>query len=77
MNYTDKNYYDLYKELNSTQSLIDKLKSMILSYFSETVTTSSFTRGCNKFIMEESRLDGKDYQGILGWINELNRNHSI
>lgn len=41
------------------------------------VTTSSFTRGCNKFIMEESRLDGKDYQGILGWINEINKNHAI
>lgn len=76
MNYTDKNYYDLYKELNLTQSLIDKLKPSIPRNFSQIVTTSSFTRGCNKFIMEESRLDGKGYQGILGWINEINKDHA-
>lgn len=37
------------------------------------VTTSTFTKGCHDFILAESRLDGKDYNGILGWINELNK----
>lgn len=37
------------------------------------VTTSTFTKGSKKFILAESRLDGKDYDGILGWINELNK----
>ncbi len=37
------------------------------------VTTSTFTKGSNDFILSEARLDGKDYDGILGWINELNK----
>ena len=36
------------------------------------VTTSTFTKGAKEFILSESRLDGKDYDGILGWIDELN-----
>jgi restriction endonuclease Mrr len=35
------------------------------------VTTSTFTKGSKEFILSESRLDGKDYDGILGWIDEL------
>lgn len=35
------------------------------------VTTSTFTKGCEKFILAESRLDGKDYDDIVGWISEL------
>lgn len=37
------------------------------------VTTSTFTKGSKQFILSESRLDGKDYDGILGWIDELNK----
>ncbi|MDH5178276.1 MAG: restriction endonuclease [Gammaproteobacteria bacterium] len=37
------------------------------------VTTSTFTKGSKEFIIAESRLDGKDYDGILGWIDELNK----
>jgi restriction endonuclease Mrr len=37
------------------------------------VTTSTFTKGSNDFILSEARLDGKDYDGILGWIDELNK----
>lgn len=33
------------------------------------VTTSTFTKGSKEFILSESRLDGKDYDGILGWID--------
>jgi hypothetical protein len=35
------------------------------------VTTSQFTKGCKDLIMSDCRLDGKDYDGILGWISEL------
>ena len=38
------------------------------------VTTSTFTKGSKEFILSESRLDGKDYDGILGWIDELKKN---
>jgi len=34
------------------------------------VTTSTFTAGAKKLIMSECRLDGKDYDGIIGWVSE-------
>lgn len=37
------------------------------------VTTSTFTKGAKEFILSECRLDGKDYEGILGWIDELKK----
>lgn len=37
------------------------------------VTTSTFTKGSREFILSEARLDGKDYDGILGWIDELKK----
>jgi len=37
------------------------------------VTTSTFTKGCKEFIVAESRLDGKDYDGVLGWVDELRK----
>lgn len=37
------------------------------------VTTSTFTRGSKDFILSETRLDGKDYDGILGWIDEIHK----
>ena len=37
------------------------------------VTTSTFTKGSREFILSESRLDGKDYDGILGGIDELKK----
>jgi restriction system protein len=36
------------------------------------VTTSRFTQGCKDLIASECRLDGKDYDGIVGWVNQLN-----
>lgn len=38
------------------------------------VTTSTFTKGCRNLILSDCRLDGKDYYGILGWIDEINKN---
>ncbi|MCD6565094.1 MAG: restriction endonuclease [Bacteroidales bacterium] len=37
------------------------------------VTTSTFTKGSKEFILSEARLDGKDYDGILGWIEEMKK----
>jgi restriction endonuclease Mrr len=37
------------------------------------VTTSSFTRGARDLILSDCRLDGKDYDGIIGWVHELGR----
>lgn len=37
------------------------------------VTTSKFTKGCKDLIMSECRLDGKDYNGLLGWVGELKK----
>lgn len=34
------------------------------------VTTSRFTRATTKFILTEPRLDGKDYDGLVGWLHE-------
>lgn len=34
------------------------------------VTTSTFTAGTKKLIMSECRLDGKDYNGIIGWVSD-------
>lgn len=37
------------------------------------VTTSTFTQGSREFILSEARLDGKDYDGVLGWIDEIRK----
>ncbi len=34
------------------------------------VTTSYFTKGCKDLIASECRLDGKDYNDIVNWIDE-------
>lgn len=38
------------------------------------VTTSRFTRGARKFILTETRIDGRDYQGLVDWLRV--RRHS-
>lgn len=35
------------------------------------VTTSYFTRGAQQFILSEALIDGKDFDDIVLWINEL------
>lgn len=37
------------------------------------VTTSTFTRGCEELILSEARLDGKDYYGILDWLQDFSK----
>jgi hypothetical protein len=40
------------------------------------VTTSSFTRGSWNLIASDTRLDGKDYQGVLRWVDEYRTNQA-
>lgn len=35
------------------------------------VTTSSFTSGARSLIASEALLDGKDFEDLVGWINEI------
>lgn len=35
------------------------------------VTTSRFTEGGKEFIAENARVDGKDYEDLVGWIEQL------
>ena len=35
------------------------------------VTTSTFTKGARSFILTEPALDGKDFDGLVGWLQEL------
>jgi HJR/Mrr/RecB family endonuclease len=37
------------------------------------VTTSSFTRGSKRIIAAETALDGKDFQDLVSWINQIKR----
>lgn len=37
------------------------------------VTSSTFTKGCRELIASESRLDGKDYDGLMGWVDDYKR----
>ena len=35
------------------------------------VTTSSFTKGCLELIAGHSQIDGKDFNGICKWLNDI------
>jgi hypothetical protein len=35
------------------------------------VTTSRLTKGARSFILTEPALEGKDFDGLVGWLNEL------
>jgi len=37
------------------------------------VTTSTFTTGSRKFILSEPRIDGKDFNALVGWLNDYKR----
>lgn len=34
------------------------------------VTTSTFTSGARKYLLTEPTLDGKDFEGVVGWLRE-------
>ena len=37
------------------------------------VTTSTVTRGAKEFMMANARVDGKDYDDLLGWVTKAAR----
>ncbi len=57
-------------ELNELRALLgvvsaDKVNKGVL------VTTSRFTQGGREFIAQNARVDGKDYDDLVGWIETL------
>ncbi|MBI4680631.1 MAG: restriction endonuclease [Nitrospirae bacterium] len=74
-------YFECKKYAEGNKVQLDTMRSLLgtVAHDSRTVnkgilvTTSTFTRGCKEFILAESRVDGKDYDGILGWIDELKK----
>lgn len=73
-------YFECKKRTQGNKVQLDTLRALLGSVAHDArkanigvlVTTSQFTRGCKQLIASECRLDGKDYEGILGWIQQLN-----
>jgi len=74
-------YFECKKYAESNKIQLDTMRSLLGTVAHDSrkvnkgilVTTSTFTKGCKEFIMAESRVDGKDYDGVLGWIEELRK----
>ena len=74
-------YFECKKYAEDNKIQLETLRSLLGTLAHEAqnvnkgvlVTTSTFTSGANKFILSEARLDGKDYDGIVGWISDLNK----
>lgn len=72
-------YFECKKYAESNKVQLDTLRALLGTVAHDAskanigvlVTTSRFTKGCKDLIMSECRLDGKDYDGILGWVGEL------
>jgi hypothetical protein len=41
------------------------------------VSTSTFTKGSKQFLLGEARLDGKDYDWVIGWIDEIRKRFDL
>lgn len=74
-------YFECKKYAEDNKIQLDTMRSLLGTVAHDSrkvnkgilVTTSTFTKGCKEFILAESRVDGKDYDGILGWIDELQK----
>ena len=74
-------YFECKKYAESNKIQLETMRSLLGTVAHDSrkvnkgilVTTSTFTKGCKEFIIAESRVDGKDYDGILGWIEELRK----
>ncbi len=74
-------YFECKKYAEGNKIQLDTMRSLLGTVAHDSrkvnkgvlVTTSTFTKGCKEFILAESRLDGKDYDGVLGWVNELRK----
>ncbi len=74
-------YFECKKYAEGNKIQLDTMRSLLGTVAHDSrkvnkgilVTTSTFTKGCKEFILAESRLDGKDYDGVLGWVDELRK----
>jgi restriction endonuclease Mrr len=74
-------YFECKKYAEGNKVQLDTMRSLLGTVAHDSrkvtkgilVTTSKFTRGCREFILAESRVDGKDYDGVLGWVDELRK----
>lgn len=74
-------YFECKKYAEGNKVQLDTMRSLLGTVAHDSrkvnkgilVTTSTFTKGCKEFILAESRVDGKDYNGVLGWIDELRK----
>lgn len=72
-------YFECKKFAEGRKVQLDTLRSLlgVVAHHSSAanigvlVTTSTFTQGCAELIASECRLDGKDYNGIMGWVKEF------
>lgn len=72
-------YFECKKYAESNKTQIETMRTLLGTVAHDSqkvnkgvlVTTSTFTKGCKDLILAESRLDGKDYNDILGWVSEL------
>jgi HJR/Mrr/RecB family endonuclease len=74
-------YFECKKYAEGNKIQLDTMRSLLGTVAHDSrkvnkgilVTTSTFTKGCKEFILAESRVDGKDYDGVLGWVDELHK----
>lgn len=74
-------YFECKKYADGNKVQLDTLRALLGTIAHESnqvnkgvlVTTSTFTQGSREFILSEARLDGKDYDGVLGWIDEIRK----
>lgn len=74
-------YFECKKYAEGNKIQLDTMRSLLGTVAHDSskvnkgilVTTSTFTKGCKKFILAESRVDGKDYDGVLGWVDEIRK----
>lgn len=74
-------YFECKKYAEGNKVQLDTLRTLLGTMAHEAtqvnkgvlVTTSTFTRGCRELILSEARLDGKDYDGVLGWVDEIKK----
>lgn len=74
-------YFECKKYSEGNKVQLDSLRSLLgvvahdarRANIGVLVTTSSFTAGSKQLILSDCRLDGKDYDGIVGWVSELKK----
>lgn len=74
-------YFECKKYAEGNKIQLDTLRALLGTMAHEStqvnkgvlVTTSTFTRGSRELILSEARLDGKDYDDVLGWIDEIKK----